>query len=186
MIYDLLEKGSAPLELREDVDGRAHVMGLRRIKVESAMAIMGLLREGNSRRKTESTDANSQSSRSHAVRRPSRTRPPTRLCYCCTQDSDKGHYRSALRRRRQVLEIVVKRTERNRLNPSSKVGKLSLVDLAGSERAHDTNNTGQARLPLSPLTSVLRSHLPGHAGATNRQPAAKGIYGLGFRVLAAG
>ena len=37
-------------------------------QVQTPSAIMGLLREGNARRKTESTDANSQSSRSHAVR----------------------------------------------------------------------------------------------------------------------
>ena len=67
IIYDLLERSATPLDLREDVDGRAHVSGLRRIRVESATQIMGLLREGNARRKTESTDANAVSSRSHAV-----------------------------------------------------------------------------------------------------------------------
>ena len=117
VIYDLLERSSAPLELREDVDGRAHVMGLRRIKVESAVEIMGLLREGNSRRKTESTDANSQSSRSHAV-----------------------------------LEITVRLSERNRINPSSKEGKLSLVDLAGRR--------GPPSRPAHSLSASLACSMP--------------------------
>lgn len=40
VIYDLLEKSSTPLDLREDVNGVA-VVQARRIKVESAEAIMG-------------------------------------------------------------------------------------------------------------------------------------------------
>lgn len=159
VIYDLLERSSTPLDLREDVNGVA-VVQARRIKVESAEAIMSahpqprflrthprglgrppllprmllrvawgmlrrvgrscesrfpadelpaaVLKEGNARRKTESTDANAQSSRSHAI-----------------------------------LEIFVSRTERNKARYQVLMGKLSLVDLAGSERAHDTNNSGQ-------------------------------------------
>lgn len=40
VIYDLLEKSSTPLDLREDVNGVA-VVQARKIKVESAEAIMG-------------------------------------------------------------------------------------------------------------------------------------------------
>lgn len=43
------------------------VAGLKSITVKSANQILTLLEDGNKRRKTESTDANSQSSRSHAV-----------------------------------------------------------------------------------------------------------------------
>ncbi|GAX81643.1 hypothetical protein CEUSTIGMA_g9071.t1 [Chlamydomonas eustigma] len=67
VIYDLLVRSSGPLELREDPDQGVQVAGLKRISVKSADEILGLLEEGNRRRKTESTDANSQSSRSHAV-----------------------------------------------------------------------------------------------------------------------
>ena len=42
-------------------------VGLRKIAVRSADEIMDLLRDGNARRKTESTEANATSSRSHAV-----------------------------------------------------------------------------------------------------------------------
>lgn len=67
VIYDLLEKSSGHLELREDPDQGIMVAGLKRIKVNSADKIFELLHVGNSRRKTESTEVNATSSRSHAV-----------------------------------------------------------------------------------------------------------------------
>ncbi|KAL9241674.1 hypothetical protein vseg_015756 [Gypsophila vaccaria] len=67
VIYDLLEKSSGNLELREDPEQGVTVAGLRSIKVHSAVKILELLTLGNSRRKTESTESNATSSRSHAV-----------------------------------------------------------------------------------------------------------------------
>ncbi|XP_051117910.1 kinesin-like protein KIN-8B [Andrographis paniculata] len=67
VIYDLLEKSSGHLELREDPEQGIIVAGLRSIKVNSANKILELLNLGNSRRKTESTEVNETSSRSHAV-----------------------------------------------------------------------------------------------------------------------
>ncbi|XP_057791552.1 kinesin-like protein KIN-8B [Salvia miltiorrhiza] len=67
VIYDLLEKSSGHLELREDPEQGIVVAGLRSIKVNSADRILELLNLGNSRRKTESTEVNATSSRSHAV-----------------------------------------------------------------------------------------------------------------------
>ncbi|KAM0032373.1 putative plus-end-directed kinesin ATPase [Helianthus debilis subsp. tardiflorus] len=67
VIYDLLEKSSGHLELREDPEQGIIVAGLRCIKVNSADKILELLNVGNSRRKTDNTDANETSSRSHAV-----------------------------------------------------------------------------------------------------------------------
>lgn len=67
VIYDLLEKSSRHLELREDPEQGFIVPGLKRIQVNSTAKIMELLHVGNSRRKTERTDANAISSRSHAV-----------------------------------------------------------------------------------------------------------------------
>ncbi|ESQ45571.1 hypothetical protein EUTSA_v10010126mg [Eutrema salsugineum] len=67
VIYDLLEKSSGHLELREDPEQGIVVAGLRSIKVYSADRILELLNLGNSRRKTESTEMNGTSSRSHAV-----------------------------------------------------------------------------------------------------------------------
>ncbi|KAJ4966279.1 hypothetical protein NE237_018128 [Protea cynaroides] len=108
VIYDLLQKSSGNLELREDPAQGIIVAGLRCIKVRSADKILALLNLGNSRRKTESTEANATSSRSHAV-----------------------------------LEINVKRKQRNQYRNQVIHGKLALVDLAGSERASETNNGGQ-------------------------------------------
>ncbi|MCO5583494.1 hypothetical protein L7F22_037405 [Adiantum nelumboides] len=67
VIYDLLERSSRHLELREDPEQGIVVPGLRRVQVNSAAKILELLHVGNSRRKTERTDANAISSRSHAV-----------------------------------------------------------------------------------------------------------------------
>ncbi|KAH7281365.1 hypothetical protein KP509_36G043700 [Ceratopteris richardii] len=67
VIYDLLEKSSRHLELREDPEHGVFVAGLKRVQVNSAAKILELLHIGNSRRKTERTDANAISSRSHAV-----------------------------------------------------------------------------------------------------------------------
>ncbi|KXZ53067.1 hypothetical protein GPECTOR_8g60 [Gonium pectorale] len=67
IIFDLLVKSSSPLELREDPELGVVVAGLKHITVTSAAEIMGLLEDGNRRRKTEATDANASSSRSHAV-----------------------------------------------------------------------------------------------------------------------
>ncbi|XP_031742656.1 kinesin-like protein KIN-8B isoform X2 [Cucumis sativus] len=108
VIYDLLEKSSGHLELREDPEQGITVAGLRCIKVRSADKILELLNLGNSRRKTDCTEVNATSSRSHAV-----------------------------------LEISVKRKQRNKYPNQVLHGKLALVDLAGSERATETNNAGQ-------------------------------------------
>ncbi|XP_059293454.1 kinesin-like protein KIN-8B isoform X2 [Lycium ferocissimum] len=67
VIYDLLEKSAGHLELREDPEQGIMVAGLRCIKVNSADRILELLNLGNSRRKTENTEVNETSSRSHAV-----------------------------------------------------------------------------------------------------------------------
>jgi len=67
LIYDLLVKNSASLELREDPEKGAIAVGLKKIEVKNTDNVMDLLREGNSRRKTEPTEANAVSSRSHAV-----------------------------------------------------------------------------------------------------------------------
>lgn len=107
VIYDLLEKSSGHLELREDPEHGIVVAGLRSIKVQSTDRILELLNLGNSRRKTESTEANATSSRSHAV-----------------------------------LEINVKRKQKNQHQSQILRGKLALVDLAGSERASETNSGG--------------------------------------------
>ena len=69
LVYDLLVplSNSKPLELREDPERGPMVSGLTHVSVTDEREIFALLKEGNARRKTEETGANSTSSRSHAV-----------------------------------------------------------------------------------------------------------------------
>ena len=69
VIYDLLVPNSNELQLREDPVLGVVPSGLTRLEVTSAKDILRLLDDGNCRRKTERTDANAKSSRSH-VRAP--------------------------------------------------------------------------------------------------------------------
>lgn len=50
--------------------------------------------------------------------------------------------RFCMTRSHAVLEITVKRKQRNKYRNQVMHGKLALVDLAGSERASETNNGG--------------------------------------------
>lgn len=50
---------------------------------------------------------------------------------------------SHVTRSHAVLEIIVKRKQRNKYQNQVMRGKLALVDLAGSERASETNSGGQ-------------------------------------------
>ncbi|KAF9608573.1 hypothetical protein IFM89_010005 [Coptis chinensis] len=109
VIYDLLEKSSGHLELREDPEQGTIVAGIRCIKVYSADKILELLNLGNSRRKTE-------------------------IQYLILGSHIRSH---------AVLEIMVKRKQKNQYRNQVIRGKLSLVDLAGSERASETNSGGQ-------------------------------------------
>lgn len=67
VIYDLLVPNSAELPLREDPVLGAVPSGLTRVTVTTPRDVLRLLEDGNGRRKTERTDANACSSRSHAV-----------------------------------------------------------------------------------------------------------------------
>ena len=69
-IRDLLvtsTDGTEFLDLREDPNKGTTVAGLSSHEVKSTEELMGLLVKGNKRRTQEPTDANEQSSRSHAV-----------------------------------------------------------------------------------------------------------------------
>lgn len=65
-VQDLLHK-SGQLHLREDGRCGVVVAGLKPITIESAEELLSLLAEGNKNRSQHPTDANKESSRSHAV-----------------------------------------------------------------------------------------------------------------------
>lgn len=66
-IYDLTQQMSSPLELREGPGNESVVAGLVKHKVSRADAVRKILTRGSTQRRTEATDANETSSRSHAV-----------------------------------------------------------------------------------------------------------------------
>lgn len=66
-IFDLTRHTSEPLELRVGPNKEPVVAGLCHHKVSSVDTVQRILQRGNARRKTEATEANETSSRSHAV-----------------------------------------------------------------------------------------------------------------------
>ncbi|GAA5848159.1 hypothetical protein JCM8547_004426 [Rhodosporidiobolus lusitaniae] len=69
-LLDLLagEAGARPtVQIREDKSGHIVWQGLKEVKVSNAHEVMNLLAEGSTLRQTNSTAANAQSSRSHAI-----------------------------------------------------------------------------------------------------------------------
>jgi kinesin family protein 18/19 len=67
-VYDLLETSGKVLSLREDQEREIVIVaGITETAVTSYEQVMELLHQGNRNRKTESTLANSVSSRSHAI-----------------------------------------------------------------------------------------------------------------------
>ncbi|CAB3243627.1 unnamed protein product [Arctia plantaginis] len=66
-VYDLLKPSSTPLQLREDSKYGVMVAGLTLHKIKTARELLNMLEDGNKNRTQHPTDANAESSRSHAV-----------------------------------------------------------------------------------------------------------------------
>ncbi|KAI0780599.1 kinesin [Trametes elegans] len=68
-LIDLLAdvSGKRDVQIREDKQGHIIWEGLREVNVKSAHEVMNLIRQGASIRRTNETDMNAQSSRSHAI-----------------------------------------------------------------------------------------------------------------------
>ncbi|CAM0876484.1 unnamed protein product [Alopecurus aequalis] len=160
VIYDLLEKSSGHLELREDPEHGIIVAGLRRIKVHSADKILELLNIGNSRRKTESTEANATSSRSHAV------------LEITVRRKQKGQYGSQVLRGKLALVDLAgseRASETNNFGQKLRDGaniNRSLLALANCINAlGKQNKKGLAYVPYrnSKLTRILKDGLSGNS-----------------------
>ena len=65
-VFDLLN-GKNRVELLEDKQGKVQVFGLRNIEVDSEKALLDVFETGRKARTTGSTEANPESSRSHAI-----------------------------------------------------------------------------------------------------------------------
>ncbi|XP_038210713.1 kinesin-like protein KIF18A isoform X1 [Zerene cesonia] len=66
-VYDLLKPSSTPLQLREDSKYGVMVAGLTLHNIKTARELLNMLENGNKNRTQHPTDANAESSRSHAV-----------------------------------------------------------------------------------------------------------------------
>ncbi|KAG5723997.1 Kinesin-like protein KIF27 [Termitomyces sp. T112] len=64
---DDMAGGRRDVQIREDKDGHIIWGGLREVNVRNVAEVMSLLRKGTSIRRTNETDMNAQSSRSHAI-----------------------------------------------------------------------------------------------------------------------
>jgi kinesin family protein 18/19 len=160
VIYDLLVKNSAQLELREDPEQGAVVAGLQHITVTSAADIMGLIDEGNLRRKTESTDANSVSSRSHAV-----------LEIVIKRQTSKNHYKTSVLKAKLALVDLAgseRASETNNVGQKLRDGaniNKSLLALANCINALGKGNSDKNYVPYrnSKLTRLLKDGLSGNS-----------------------
>ena len=65
--YDDAGGGHREVQIREDKHGHIIWEGLREVPVRNANEVMNLIRQGTSIRRTNETDMNAQSSRSHAI-----------------------------------------------------------------------------------------------------------------------
>ncbi|KAL4704896.1 hypothetical protein ACJJTC_018513, partial [Scirpophaga incertulas] len=66
-VYDLLKRSNTPLQLREDSKYGVMVAGLTVNNIKTARELLNMLENGNKNRTQHPTDANEESSRSHAV-----------------------------------------------------------------------------------------------------------------------
>ncbi|XP_059061400.1 kinesin-like protein KIF18A isoform X2 [Achroia grisella] len=66
-VFDLLKPSNTPLQLREDSKYGVMVAGLTLNNIKTARELLNMLENGNKNRTQHPTDANAESSRSHAV-----------------------------------------------------------------------------------------------------------------------
>ncbi|XP_049865689.1 kinesin-like protein KIF18A isoform X2 [Pectinophora gossypiella] len=66
-VYDLIKPSKTPLQLREDNKYGVMVAGLTLNNIKTARELLNMLENGNKNRTQHPTDANAESSRSHAV-----------------------------------------------------------------------------------------------------------------------
>ena len=171
LIYDLLvavPEGAStgtPLELRDNGGGQgqggACVVGLSRVEVRDPDTVMDLLREGNLRRKTEPTEANATSSRSHAVLEINVAR----------KDRARGYKSETLTGKLALVDLAGSERASETLNVGHKLRdganiNRSLLALANCINALGKKNAGQGvYVPFrnSKLTRLLKDGLSGNS-----------------------
>ncbi|KNZ78457.1 Kinesin-like protein KIF27 [Termitomyces sp. J132] len=134
---DDMAGGRRDVQIREDKDGHIIWGGLREVNVRNVAEVMSLLRKGTSIRRTNETDMNAQSSRSHAIfsltltqKKYTGSTPPRGL----RPSSALGHVGERLSHAGGDDEYGEWVTI---------VSKFHFVDLAGSERLKRTAAAGE-------------------------------------------
>lgn len=161
LIYDLLVQDSPSLDLRDTPERGATVQGLQRIEVKNTDNVMDLLREGNLRRKTEPTEANAVSSRSHAVLEINVSR----------RERARGYKSETVLGKLALVDLAGSERASETLNVGQKLrdgGNInrSLLALANCINALGKKNSGQGvYVPFrnSKLTRLLKDGLSGNS-----------------------
>eukprot|EP00820_Chromera_velia_P019238 Cvel_28089.t1-p1 / transcript=Cvel_28089.t1 / gene=Cvel_28089 / organism=Chromera_velia_CCMP2878 / gene_product=Kinesin-like protein KIF2C, putative / transcript_product=Kinesin-like protein KIF2C, putative / location=Cvel_scaffold3613:11013-15411(+) / protein_length=762 / sequence_SO=supercontig / SO=protein_coding / is_pseudo=false len=158
-VFDLLN-GKKKVEVLEDHKNEVQIQNLTETEADSGADLLRILEEGNALRTTHATDANEDSSRSHAI--------------CTLRFFHKKGGASS-----PPLHT-----------PHPTYSKLTLVDLAGSERAHDATSNNKQRkvegaeinkslLALKECIRALDNQSHSHGHPKERGPGGGGHGGSG-------
>ncbi|OUM64137.1 hypothetical protein PIROE2DRAFT_37051, partial [Piromyces sp. E2] len=145
-VYDLFNNRNK-VSMLEDKNGDMQILGLKEIPVETYDDLQELLILGSQVRTTGSTEANPDSSRSHAIFQMTLYTYPKR-------NSDSKYSDPAyLLQQQQHVGIGNSSNDTYGLNIH---GRFLLIDLAGSERGEDTGNISrQARIEGAEINKSL-------------------------------
>ncbi|ORY87220.1 kinesin-domain-containing protein [Neocallimastix californiae] len=146
-VYDLFN-GRSKVNMLEDKNGDMQILGLKEIPVETYDDLQELLILGSQARTTGSTEANPDSSRSHAIFQM------TLYTFPKKRNSDSKYNDPAfLLQQQQHVGIGGSSNDTYGLNV---FGRFLLIDLAGSERGEDTGNISrQARIEGAEINKSL-------------------------------
>ena len=144
-VYDLFNDRNK-VSMLEDKNGDMQILGLKEIPVETYDDLQELLILGSQVRTTGSTEANPDSSRSHAIFQMTLYTYPKR-------GSDSKYSDPAFLLQQQHVGIGSSSNDTYGLNIH---GRFLLIDLAGSERGEDTGNISrQARIEGAEINKSL-------------------------------
>jgi len=146
-VYDLFNHRNK-VSMLEDKNGDMQILGLKEIPVETYDDLQELLILGSQVRTTGSTEANPDSSRSHAIFQM------TLYTYPKQSNSNSKYSNPAyLLQQQQHVGIGNSTNDTYGLNVH---GRFLLIDLAGSERGEDTGNISrQARIEGAEINKSL-------------------------------
>ncbi|ORX54301.1 kinesin-domain-containing protein [Piromyces finnis] len=145
-VYDLFNKRNK-VSMLEDKNGDMQILGLKEIPVESYDDLQKLLILGSQVRTTGSTEANPDSSRSHAIFQMT--------LYTYPKGNTDSKYSDPTFLLQQQQHVGIGGSTNNDFGLNIH-GRFLLIDLAGSERGEDTGNISrQARIEGAEINKSL-------------------------------